>query len=214
MSLLMVLLRAEAVTVITDTLATTPAGEPYLLVSKCAIEPQLEMVIAYTGLANLGARWVPAMRESILCRDIDNLDSHAPEMLRSILTDLRRQHGEFESSGTIYHFGWSPERDQYVGYAYRSDDDFRSESLDPGFRIKPHPAGGFETPESLEGMIELAERVKAEQDAARAEDRIFVGGELVLTSMHGRIVATQKVHRFSSYETDWLAMNASLEREA
>src|SRR5690242_4843055 len=120
MSLLMFSLHPEIVMVLTDTLATTTEGEPYLLVSKVFFAPHLGTVIASTGLAHIGQEWATAVQSSMLSLDVEMLDHHTPRALRGVAAKLEAQHGPLPGTTTVYHFGLSRERNEYVGFAYRS----------------------------------------------------------------------------------------------
>lgn len=199
--------------VITDTLATDPTGEPHLLVSKAGIVPHLGVVIAGTGVAQLADRWRIIVFGELLCRDIEMLDLHAPAGLRRIWGALRREFPEVEGvSATVYHFGFSAEIDQYVGYAYRSTSNFESEMLPQAYGIKPEPVEPLDgAPSTLEGWIELAERLRAEQEALPLRDRIQIGGELILTSLRNGMIGVQTIYRFADFEEQWLEMNRRLQ---
>jgi hypothetical protein len=51
MSLLMFIHRPEQLLLVTNTLATTPDGDPYLFQTKCWPVPQMRMIMAGTGHA-------------------------------------------------------------------------------------------------------------------------------------------------------------------
>lgn len=210
MSLLMFRLDVPQIAIVTDTLATTPAGNPHLFVSKVSIVPHLDMVVAFTGLAVIGERWAEKLRTAILARDMDMVNLHAPSALREIEQAAIIEFGALPSTTTIYHLGYSTALDGYSGYAYRSENRFVSERMDPGFRIKPQPLSLPEAPSTFEEMIALGIQVRAEQDADDSANRVFIGGEFVLTLMEKRSILTQKIHRFNDFDNQWLEMNAAL----
>lgn len=210
MSLLMFNLSPAQVFVITDTLATTEAGAPFMLVSKCVAMPHLEMVVAFTGIANVGQRWTHQLQTGMVARDIDLLDRHVQSNLQRIESGVEAELGRAVTSSTIYHLGYSQDRECYTGYVYRSTDGYASEPMEPGFRIKPAPIGDFSTPNTQEELIELGLRLRTEQDARSADERIYIGGEFVQTLLSQRCMVTAKVHRFEDFESHWLAMNEAL----
>jgi hypothetical protein len=206
-------LAPEGAWIVTDTLATTLDGEPYLLVSKCFTAPHLELAVAFTGIANLGNEWTQWVQSRVLARDIDMLDVHAPDA-------LRKMHGELdlpnEETSTVYHIGFSSSKNVYVGYAYRSTEDFESEEMIPGFRVKPDPPSGtgWEPPETPEEIIGLAEAIRANEDTKPPEERrIYIGGELVMIQLHSNAILSTKIHKFADFEEVWLAMNDRLNRD-
>ncbi|MCA1842487.1 MAG: hypothetical protein LC792_04720 [Actinobacteria bacterium] len=215
MSLFMALHGTESVLVVTDTRATTTEGDPYLYVTKCRIVPHLDMVLAGTGIAQLPDLWHARVMDSMLCRDIDMLDRHAPAALRSLWREELGLTAPEQGRATIYHFGFSELRREYVGYAYRSTDDFASEALQPGFRVKPE---ADEMPDDIPGtlkeMVALARRIRADQDRRPAADRVYVGGELVLTALQNGGTTCAKIHRWEDFDIMWDRMNDRLRRES
>jgi hypothetical protein len=211
MSLLMFSIEPHAICVITDTQATRPDGVPGLLVTKCGIVPHLEMAITGTGSADLADRWREKVLSRMLCYDIDMLDQHTPNELRTLKRNLEDEYGDVMRKGTstIYHFGFSEAHDQYAGYAYRSTNDFMSESLQAGgFALKPPPETELsEIPSFPDEWIALAEVIRAEDNAKAIEARLGIGGELVGVVLTQRRIVTWKVHRFADFEDLWSGMN-------
>jgi hypothetical protein len=211
MSLLMFATDPNQVLVVTDTLATHPTGEPYLLVSKCSIVPHLEIAVAYTGVAQVGQRWAHQLQTAVLARNIDLLDQHVPGALRKVTTDVIDEFGDLPGSSTVYHFGYSEEKEAYVGIAYRSEKDFESDPIPYGFGVKPVPVGEFSAPNDLDGLVALGKQIRAEQDAGPQESRIYIGGEFWMTVLANRTIQVSKLFRFDDFEEQWLQMNASLQ---
>jgi hypothetical protein len=197
----------EGVLVITDTLATTMDGADSHTVTKCFVVPHLELVIAGTGLANLAAAWRGKVCDEMLCRDIDMLAPLATAALTQLWQDLQNEH-ELPSSmsSTIYHFGRSTSGD-YAGYAFRSTDGFAAERLGYGFGVKPPPVGNFASPESIEEMVALAERIREEQRQMPLGERIYIGAQLVMTNLYDGAISQATIHTFDDFEIQWLEMN-------
>ena len=196
--------------VMTDTLATTPQGEPLAFTDKCWAFPSMNLIVATTGIKDLGARWVDTLYNRILARDIAMLNLHAPEAMRAIWGDLHAEFGDMgEATSTVYHFGIEEETGQSVRYIYRSAEDFETERHDePGFGIKPDPPDGATVPDGLDEWIDLAQRVRANEDARPASERIYIGGELILTVLTNDATSIVTTHRFADYDDQWEAMNA------
>ncbi len=208
MSLLMFLHDADGIVVVTDTLATAPDGTPSFFKSKAFPIPHLQMVVAMTGLANLGEKLIDRLYTSMLARDIDMAAQHTPATLKSLTDELVAQFGPFEGTSTIYYFGYSPKHSQYVRYAFRSTSGFQPEFwTDGGFGVKPHPDGPFESPATFPEMIALAERIRAEQDATPLAERIHIGGQLTLTVLRDRQITTLQLHEFADAEQQWRQMH-------
>lgn len=201
----------EQVVVLTDTLATTPSGSPHLFVTKCSIAPHLEMVVAHTGVAQIGHRWSHQLQTTVLARDIDVIDQHVPGALSSIAADVAGEFGDHGITSTVYHLGFSEARETYVGYVYRSEADYVSEVMEPGFRVKPLPLGKFSAPVDLNGMVALGRQLREEQDGLPADQRVYIGGDFVVTTLANRQIQTTKIHRFADFDSQWEAMNAALE---
>jgi hypothetical protein len=203
-------LSPSQVYIVTDTLATTPSGDPKMFVSKCVAIPHLEMVVAHTGVADIGQRWTHYLQTNMLARDIDLLDAHVQPTLQQINAEIEAEFGQIAMSSTIYHLGYSLYRGCYIGFVYRSTNGYASELMEPGFRVKPAPEGAFSTPSSLEELVHLGIRLRAEQNAQPANERVHIGGEFVQTVLSDRCALISKVYRFGDFEPQWLAMNSAL----
>jgi hypothetical protein len=211
MSLLMFVHDPEQVLILTDTLATTLDGDPFLFQSKCWPVPQMGMIMAGTGLAQLHEAWYRTMQTTILARDIAMLDLHAPVALRNLWKQLHEDHPGAHGTATVYHFGVPEGQAHHVRYTYRSEQNFASEFSDRGgFGVKPVPSFALDAPDTLHGLVVLASRIRAEQNAQPKATRIHIGGELVLTSLQGRVAGSSVIHRFDDFDEMWQAMNDRL----
>src|SRR5680860_506383 len=106
LSLLMFLHQDDGFMVMTDTLATSPDGEPMAFTDKCWVLPSMNLIVATTGIKDLGARWVDVLYNRMLARDIAMLDLYAPDGLRRIWSDLVDEYGDLDGgTSTVYHFG-------------------------------------------------------------------------------------------------------------
>jgi len=208
MSLLMFLHDPDGIVVVTDTLATSPDGTPSFLKTKAFPIPHLQMVVAMTGLANLGEKLIDRLYTSMLARDIDMAAQHTPGILAALTDDLAAQFGPFVGTSTIYYFGYSRQHGQYVRYVFRSADSFRPEFYtEAGFGVKPHPNGPFEPPATFPEMVALAERIRAEQATVPLDSRIHIGGQLILTVLRDQQITTLQIHEFADVERQWHQMH-------
>lgn len=202
------------VAIFTDTLATTPKGEALKFCNKSFVYPHLNMAMAVTGILQFGDKWNSRLNVGMVAEDIDMLDAHTPQQLRQIWQELSGENGgTIPGTSTIYHFGWSNKLKQFVRYVYRSEKDFQSEYYpDVGIGVKPQPkeTEGFVPPETIDAVIEIAERLRKEQRQEPASSRIYIGGELVLILMQEQGTTIAKVHRFDDYSSDWESMNSRL----
>lgn len=208
MSLLMFSHQPDGIVVITDTLATAPDGTPSFFKTKAFPIPHLRMVVAMTGLANLGEKLIDSLYTSMLARDIDMAAQHTPAILAALSDELTVQFGPFPGTSTIYYFGYSQRHNQYVRYVFRSADGFEPEFWkEPGFGVKPHPDGSFESPETFPEMIALAERIRTEQAACPIGTRVHIGGHLVLTVLRDEQITFLQLHEFADVEHQWHQMH-------
>lgn len=212
MSLLMFRHETDAFVILTDTLATTPEGDPFLYQCKCWPLPQLNMVLSGTGLAPFIEAWYRCLQTSILARDIEMLDAHAPKALRKLWTELEAELGPLPGTATVYHFGVREKDGRLTRYVYRSDRKFESEIWsDPGFGVKPPPSGlQTEVPDSIDEMIKMARQIRSEQDQLPISERVHIGGDLIITVLQNGIITSTKIFRFEDYDEAWLAMNERL----
>lgn len=206
MSLLMFAHNDDDAYVLTDTLATTENGEPFLFVDKCLPVPSMNLLIATTGYGQLLVRWMEAIRGQMLARDITMLDLHTPEHLRTIWADLNEEHGDLQGTGTIYHFGIDERTGRCERYTYRSANNFESERADEGgFGIKPPPLSG--TVEVPDDWVTLAQAIRAEQGAQPRPERVYIGGDLMLAHISKHRCEISRIYRFPDQYDAWQAMN-------
>ncbi|WP_156109969.1 hypothetical protein [Cryobacterium sp. MLB-32] len=195
--------------VVTDTLATTTDGTALMFQSKAWALPHLNMAIAATGVANLGSAWNEFLLSSAVVQDMRMIDRFAPEELRLLWQQvLDNGPKDTNITATIYHFGFENGSDRAVRYVYRSASDFRSERIeDSGFGVKPAPRNfTIVEPESSDEIVELALRIRGEQDELPPAKRITIGGELQMMFIQNRLTQTMRIHRFSDYENAWQKM--------
>lgn len=210
MSLLMFAHAPEEFLVVTDTLATTESGEPAFFVDKCWPLVSMNMLVAATGSWNLATRWVDRLRTSVLARDITMLDQHAPTALRELWRELHAEFKGLSGTATIYHFGIEEETGSAVRIVYRSENDFVSERhSEGGFGVKPPPKEML-PPDSLEGWVDMACDIRAEQDALPAHERLYIGGDLVANSLTTAGFSSNRIHRFADYDAQWSQMCRAL----
>ncbi len=216
MSLLIFYQEEESARIITDTLATTPDGESLLFQSKAWALPHLNMAIAVTGLANLGAAWNDLLCSSAVVQDVRMVNNFAPTELRRIWSELLGESvADPDVHATVYHFGFEGESEQPVRYVYRSRQNFESERFaEPGFGVKPSPTTvALRAPESLNEIIELAIKVREEQDGLPRRERIHIGGELYMLTLRNRLTQTARIYRFEDYDDTWREMIMRVNRE-
>lgn len=213
MSLLMFVQEDDRVAVVTDTLATTQDGEPHMFVSKCWPIPHMGVLVAATGSGPLLDQWVEYLRTRMIARDVVNLDLHAPEGLREVWAEIEAEHGEACGTGTIYHFGVDPETGQMLRFTYRSGSDFESERADePGFGCRP-PLESADIADFAD-LVQIAEAIRSEQESLPPDEAVWIGGDLVLTTLGPDGFTIRRMHRFPDWDSAWNGMCARATSDA
>lgn len=211
-------------TILTDTLVTGGAGHPMQFTAKCRLVPQMNLAMAGTGSGNLLNAWAAWLNDRMLAVDVDMCADHAARPLTELWEQICTEHGLESAVGTfgagepaegstatIYHFG-QDEQGRFVWYAFRSTSGFEPERFDEGgFAVKPAPLGGFDnvtSTETIDDLIALGIRIRAQQDSLPPERRIWIGGEFWLTVLQPGSFSQVLVHRFDDWLDHWNAMNA------
>jgi len=174
-------IQEDEIYLITDTMVSEAQSmEPILFTTKVFPVPHWEGLICGTGIMQFINSWFHTAVSNILATDVVMLDEFTPDQLRELWT-----HGYIENEGnyssTIYHLGFDRAENRFVGFAYRSTDDFVSERLEYGTRTKPNPenADNFELTTFPEDFIELAESQKLEDESKPVSERVGVGGSVI-----------------------------------
>ncbi len=200
MSLLMYLVWEDHAEIMTDTLVCAADGlTPVDYALKLWPLPESNMVMAVTGTANIGSDWFRLIESS--GADIEDLNKVAPEALRAI----QSAYGDTGIS-TVYHFGFPVDSTELLAYEYTSRDgnNFESRRIPQlSFAAKPGPIH-FKTdvPYTPEDAVELARRLREEQDQKIAEGMpgARIGGDLVTTVVTNHNIQITQVGRFSDYD--------------
>lgn len=158
------------------------------------------LLIAGTGLVNLINGWFEHVSSFPDLGDIDDINIFAPT---SLAASVRAVGGLGKNTTTLYHFGYSKSEARYVGYAYRSTNDFLSERLQYALGFKPQvhvePSVNIEFPSFLINIILEQQR----QDRLLAIDKqVGIGGEIEFAILSNGYVKIETVHRFASYESE------------
>ncbi len=174
-------MQEDAIYLITDTMVSEAQSmEPIHFTTKVFPVPHWEGLICGTGIMQFINSWFHTAVSNVLATDVVMLDEFTPDQLQELWT-----HGYIENEGnyssTIYHLGFDRAENRFVGYAYRSTDDFISEKLEYGTRTKPNPenADNFELTNFPKDFIELAESQKLEDESKPISERVGVGGSVI-----------------------------------
>lgn len=179
MSLLNWHLRDEQVAVWTDTLKTDELGEAAGLCAKVLVMPHLNMLVGCTGIHELFLRWTYYLSGLAQGFEVADLNGQAEKHLPAIWADLVPIGTSYRS--TIRHWGWSDRYQRFVGFSFRSVDDFRSEVMPYTLALSPEPSEDLrgkpiETSEQMQALILDQQRAGLE---AEEHHRVFIGGELL-----------------------------------
>ena len=224
MTILNFVLDEKGVYLLTDTVASDPDDmEPINFTTKVFPAPHWQGLICGTGILQFITAWYVHAITSIVAKDIKHLDQFAPDILRSRFTEFQEQaNGEFTS--TIYHFGFDDLAGKFIGFAYRSTNDFDSEQLDYGIGLKPNPE--VDPPDIIEfpiDLIPIAELQKVKDAKKPLDQRVGVGGQLISYVMRhvdvgdGEYQVTTAIHRcheFSDFPAAYMRACAKLPANA
>ena len=166
-----------------DTLATFNEGQPCYFTSKAIPLPHLNMLIAVTGVAVMLTDFLADINNRVI-RGPEDLAFKAPELLQKIWMEYRGR-GSLgpawppeNHTATIFHFGFSEETGQMVGYQHHSGNDFAAEALSgKGGKPDADLAG-----EPLEGLPENLRLLIAQQHADEQRpdnERVHIGGNAI-----------------------------------
>jgi hypothetical protein len=164
----------------TDTLATSPDGEPFLFTTKAFVVPHLWMMMAGTGAGGFLGRWFIEVNDRMIVKGIDNLDYHTPEALARLWRGYRQEYSiPDEFTTTVYHFGFADGEDAIHTYVYRSVNNFQSERLQYGVGVKPECEipEPYKFPFDIKKMMESQRAIQATRPKA---ERVYIGGEIMV----------------------------------
>jgi hypothetical protein len=174
----------------------------------------MNMAIAMTGTPEVGDFWYNHIINAAGARDIEELNTVAPQSLRDIQALLEQRYGDAGHS-TVQHFGFPRGSDRLVRYAYRSKNNYEPEVFSGArFNVKPSPPGfELEYPETIEEMIDLAVRLRDEN--RRRPDGVPIGGDIFATSISNWNILTVRLGEFPDDDSwDVIQSNRTTEGES
>ncbi|MEV7757890.1 hypothetical protein AB0O16_07300 [Microbacterium sp. NPDC089180] len=194
--------------IVTDTLVTDIHDHPAMFAHKVWALPTMNLAIALTGTSTVGDERYRCLSTVHGPRDIVELDGIAPDLLRAIHARVQHEHGPIGSS-TVYVFGCPTGTSQLVRYTYRSVMDYESSSeTGAATAVRPAPETfEAEYPETREDFVQLAVRVRDENDSGASPEPVAIGGDLFLTTVRDGLIGTEHLYRFADYEEHLAAMN-------
>ena len=184
--------------------------QPLSYITKFVALPHIQTIVTGTGLAMLIVEWMSCARGNVIAKDIDHLNQYTPDHLRTIsqkYTELSR------ISATIYHFGYSESRDRFVGYAYRSRNNWIPEERLDFIGYKPEVEYSFDSDIELpRSFIELMEYQREQDLKLPLDKRLGIGGDIHFVVMNRNGINVSRCHRFASYEADYDIMCQKLNK--
>lgn len=194
--------------VATDTLAVNNNGQPIAFVSKSGYIPHLKTIVTGTGAGGFANKWLLEASTRMVVRGIQNLNYHTPKALNRLWLEYKKEFSPpDEFTTTVYQFGICEETGKVVSYAYRSTNNFKSESLVYGTAVKPDCT-------ILEGnLIEIIPVMMNEQRHLESQkpdhERIQIGGEIILYHLTNNGCNCFKIGEFDDYRSqqDYLLLN-------
>lgn len=206
MSLLIVFQWEDWVELVADTLVVRGDDDtPSMYYPKVYPIPQLNMVMAATGTAEVAGALLAFIVNSPGLRDINDVDAIAPEKLREFRDQVAETYGDAETS-TIYLYGFPEGSDKVLSCTYTTmrGGDFESERFQGNkFMVKPGPQTfTADVPYEPEDRIALAYRLREEQRQLReqGEKSVAIGGELLAFRLHKDGIERSVWHRFPDYD--------------
>ncbi len=207
MSLLLFGQWSDSALIVSDTLVTDERQRPLTFASKVWTFPHLNMVFGMVGNTAVANAWATFINSGLICRDIEGMNHTAPDELRKILREYVQIFGPLQSQQSFFHFGFPRGSDQLVSYTYRSEADFVPERFEGSrFGAQPGPRNSKLTaPADRDGYVELATRIRTENDQGVAPDYIpgAIGGELYATQLLNGSITTQLWHQFPDHNHTW-----------
>lgn len=177
MSSLIFFLTENQVFVATDTLAVSGDGKPQIFTSKAHYLPHLKLIIAGTGLAGFSNEWQCRINNRMAVSGILNLNFHAPAVLNEMWAKSKIDLNFPKTIvTTAYHFGISESDGKFIGFAYRSVNNFASEPLGYGTGVKPECT--IPTGDPRDSIKDMMNEQRSIQEMRPKDERLFIGGEI------------------------------------
>jgi len=191
----------------TDTLAVSTDGKPVRFTTKAFIVPHLRLLMAGLGLAGFLGRWFVQMNDFMLVKGIEHLDDHTPAILAANWERVKQEFPAADAgrTTTVYHFGFSESTGKIRSFAYRSTNNFRSEEIRYALGCKPECTvlDNEDYPRAFRRMMDEQRAIQASRPK---EERLYIGGEIIVHHLTKDGFATYTLGRFDDYANDEAAM--------
>ncbi len=207
MTALIYRLKNDIVWLAMDSLSVDEDNRPIKYVSKFFLLPHLQCIICGTGNLNLVVKWFEFIQNSLVFKNVVDLNTHVQVQLKKISDELNNP---INQSSTIYHFGVDKKNNKIVGFAYRSKNSYKSEKLIQSLGIKPRFEGGAQIIVQkgiISGIVDIITRLKEMDENLELEQQVGIGGEihLVVLDKSGKY-SVETIHQFSDHEQKFSEM--------
>jgi hypothetical protein len=183
--------------------------KPHAYVTKFIALPHLQLIVAGTGHGDILSEWFALVRSSVVATDIEHLNQYATDAISKIASNQEQN----EISATVYHFGYSKNKKRFIGYAYRSTNNWVPEELKEGIGIKPAIKYNFEDDFQLpSSFVKLIIRQRELDLELPLEERIGIGGDIHFVVMNYNAINISICYRFPSYDDDFQEMCLNIEK--
>lgn len=199
MSSLIFFTDADQAAIATDTLACGMDHRPAFFTSKAFMLPHLRMVICGLGAGAFADHWFMMVNTRMAVRDIVGLDLHAPAALREMYASYAQRTAD--QSSTIYHFGFPADDGPLQVRAYRSTNNFASETLPYALGAKPEcklDDDSVEFPDRFRTMMDEQRQIQA---GTPGKDFIPIGGEVQVIHLTRTGFQAWRQSQFDDYKT-------------
>ncbi|MHA1336483.1 MAG: hypothetical protein ACTSPW_12155 [Promethearchaeota archaeon] len=211
MTALIYIYKNDMVCLAMDSLSVDEDKRPLKYVTKFFLLPHLQSIICGTGSLDLVMKWFEFVQNSIVVKNVVDLNNYVQSYLKKLSDKLNLP---INQSSTIYHFGVDKINDEIVGYAYRSENSFKSEKLIYSFGIKPNyediaqKAIDLITQKGIiPGIIAIITQLKEMDEKLELEQQVGIGGEIhfIILDKSGKYTV-ETIHQFSDYEYTFFEM--------
>jgi hypothetical protein len=186
----------------TDTLATSPDGQPFSFTTKAYIVPHLKLIIAGTGAGGFLSKWFLLINDRAVFPGIDFLNNKTARYLGPMWSSYKQEFSaEDQLTTTVYHFGFSEITNVIKSFAYRSTNGFQSESIPYGLGTKPpiNITAEYNLPQDLRSMMDTQ---RTNEESRPLNEKVFIGGEIQVHHLTHDGFHVYTLDRFEDYESD------------
>lgn len=196
-------LQPNALFLTTDTLIVQADDKkPEAFVEKFRVFDETNVVITGVGSDDLIQCWADYVEQVLVGYDIEQLNKAVPSMIG----DAVKHNADLMTEPTIiYQFGYSDQEQQYIGYAYNSENGFQSERLDdpvgfyPAVELPPLTDDN-QNDDISTFFVELMLKQYQQDLSKPTAEQQGIGGEIMLVVMFEQQINVATLDYFPNYE--------------